>query len=321
MGKKRGSKKMVSNNTAHATLCNKEQKDMSTVVDCYSTTTRGTDENRTASNIYADRVCNNFVKAALFSTHVPRHLPVRVFDWACGKGGDFFKLMSFFPSMERYVGMDITPKSIADFHERTRDKRTPVNFHIQATDLMREDLSGFRDFYVVTCQFAFHYFCATPSDMLETLTKMSSLLASGGKIILTIPDAREIQRRLRPRADGRLEMRIIDPESHALKCRIVAIPGNREYFFELLDAPGQHAVRAPEFFVDPVEFDGAVREAGLVQVCNENMLDFLRTQRVSNSILAESFKLPKEEECDASITSLYRVVVLEKSAVINLFFF
>jgi hypothetical protein len=305
---------------------------MSVVVDCYSTTTRGTDEDRTASNIYTDRVCNNFVKAALFSTHVPRHLPVRVFDWACGKGGDFFKLMSFFPSMERYVGMDITPKSIADFHERTRDKRTPLNFHIRATDLMREDLSEFRDFYVVTCQFAFHYFCATPSDMLATLSKMNSLLAAGGKIILTIPDAREIQRRLRPRTDGRLELRIIDPESHALKCRIVAIPGDRgdargsyaidrEYFFELLDAPGQHAVRAPEFFVDPVEFDAAVREAGLVQVRNENMLDFLRAQRISNSILAESFKLPKEGDFDASITSLYRVVVLEKSAVVNLFFF
>jgi hypothetical protein len=230
--------------------------------------------------------------------------------------------MSFFPSMERYVGMDITPKSIADFRERVRDKKVPLDFQMYATDLMREDLTQFRDFYVVTCQFAFHYFCATPADMVSTLSRMNSLLAAGGKIILTIPDAREIQRRLRPRGDGCLELRVIDPESHALKCRIVAIPpSSREYFFELLDAPGHHAVRAPEFFVDPVEFDAAVREAGLVQVRNENMLDFLRAQRTSNPFLAESFRLPKEEDMDAALTSLYRVVVLEKSAVINLFFF
>lgn len=298
------------------------------VVECYSTTVRGADEDRVASNIFAERVCNNFVKAALFSLHVPRHLPGRFFDWACGKGGDFFKLLSFFPnSMERYVGMDITPKSIDDFRERLRGKKTPPEFYIAAGDLMHTDLSGFRDFYVVTCQFAFHYFCETPASMLATLSRMSALLAPGGKILLTIPDAREIQRRLRPRADGLLEMRIIDPESFALKCRIVAIPGNggprpieREYFFELLDSPGHHAVRAPEFFVDPVEFEAAVREAGLVQVRNENMLDFLRAQRVANPFLAESFRLPKEGECDAEITSLYRVVVLEKSAVLNLFF-
>lgn len=308
----------------------------SSVVECYSTTVRGADEDRVASNIFTERVCNNFVKAALFSAHVPRHLPVRVFDWACGKGGDFFKLMSFFPSMERYVGMDITPKSIQDFHERLAGRtKVPLDFHICATDLMRADLSRFTDFYVVTCQFAFHYFCSTPTAMLATLSKMNGLLAAGGKIILTIPDAREIQRRLRPRADGNLELRVIDPESHALKCRIVAIPGSREdgsgtyvdprpireYFFELLDAPGHHAVRAPEFFVDPVEFDGSVREAGLVQVRNENMLDFLRAQRASNPMLAESFRLPKEGEFDTSIVSLYRVVVLEKSDVINLFFF
>lgn len=288
----------------------------SSVVDCYSTTVRGADEDRVASVIYTERVCNNFVKAALFHAHVPRHLPVRVFDWACGKGGDYFKLMSFFPSMERYVGMDVTPKSIADFRERVHDKKTPLEFHIYATDLSRADLSSFTDFYVVTCQFAFHYFCESYDSMITTLRKMNGLLAVGGKILLTIPDAREIQKRLRMRADGCMELRVIDPESHSLKCRIVAMSGSREYFFELFDAPGRHAVRAPEFFVDPQEFDVAVRDAGLVQVRNENMHEFLKAQRVSNVYLTDSFRLPKESEIDASITSLYRVVVLEKSPVI-----
>ena len=291
----------------------------------YAELRRGPDEvDRTASQLADIRACNNFVKAVLFARFVPKEMPVRVFDWACGKGGDFFKLTRLFPSMEAYTGIDLTRKSIDDFYARTdQGRKLPVGlqFTIDAQDLRTFVPSPYGPKYsVLSCQFAFHYFCETYETVRDTLARMASVLCTGGRILITTPRPDEIRARLRPvGSPGRMEMRIINPTSLDLKCRIVCVPGQRAYFFELIEGANSFAVQAPEFFVEQSLLDRAAREVGLQIVFQKGLGRFLEESRESFESLAHVFKLPKSlEPDDREILELYNVIVLEKTPMIQL---
>jgi len=290
------------------------------VEQCYTDLRRGADEDRASSSLAGIRSCNNFVKAVVFTRFVPKENPVRVFDWACGKGGDFFKFTQIFPSMEAYVGVDVTRKSIEDFLARV-DRKLPagLEFHLDVQDLRTFTPHVTRLFYTVSCQFAFHYFCETPESMQSVLQRMASVLAVGGRIIITTPQPDQIQTRLRPNGpNGRKELRIINPDTLELKCRVVTVPSERAYFFELLDGDS-FAVRAPEFFVLKDVLERSARSAGLNVVYQQNMLKFLEESRTTFETLAHAFKLPAVlRPDDREIIELYQVVVLEKTPVIQL---
>jgi SAM-dependent methyltransferase len=288
------------------------------IEECYTELRRGAEEDRSNSALVDVRSCNNFVKAVAMSRFVPKEYPVRVFDWACGKGGDFFKLTQLYPSMEAYVGVDVTRKSIDDFRARVHQK-LPAGLHF---DLDVQDLRTYvphvRSFYTVSCQFAFHYFCESYATMHSVLERMASILAVGGRIIITTPEPAQVRARLRPYESGRAEMRIINPQTLDLKCRVVTVPTQGAYYFELLDG-ANFAVRAPEFFVEQSVLERAARAAGLQIVFQQNMLKFLEESRRSFETLAHAFKLPSAlRPDDREIIELYQVIVLEKTPVIQL---
>lgn len=294
------------------------------VEDFYADLRRGTEESdRTASKLADVRACNNFAKAAIFARFIPQQLPVRVYDWACGKGGDFFKLTRLFPtSFEAYTGVDITRKSIDDFYARTNGgRKLPDGLDFQ---LDAQDLRTFRPVVkklcsVVTCQFAFHYFCESFDSMYTTLQKMSDVLVTGGRVLLTVPDPRQIHARLRPiGTDGRTEVRIINPATLELKCRVVCVPGQSAYLFELIDGTS-FAVRAPEYFVQQDLLERAARDCGLKIVYQRNLHSFIDESRVPHESLAQSFRIPKVLQADdREILELYQLIVLEKSPVIQM---
>jgi SAM-dependent methyltransferase len=196
------------------------------VEQCYTGLRRGTEEDRANSSLVGIRSCNNFVKAVAFTRFVPKEYPVRVFDWACGKGGDFFKFTQIFPSMEAYTGIDVTRKSIDDFFARV-DRKLPggLEFRLDVQDLRTFSPHVRIPFYTVSCQFAFHYFCETPESVQSVLQRMASVLAVGGRIIITTPQPDQIIARLRPIGPtGRKELRIVNPDTLELKCRVVTVP-------------------------------------------------------------------------------------------------
>lgn len=290
------------------------------VEQCYTELRRGAEEDRTTSALVDIRSCNNFVKAVAMSRFVPKEYPVRVLDWACGKGGDFFKFTQLFPSMEAYTGIDVTRKSIDDFYARV-DKKLPtgLEFRLEVQDLRTHTPYAPRPFYTVSCQFAFHYFCESFDTVRFALQRMASVLAVGGRIIITTPQPDQIAARLRPvGAPGRRELRIINPDTLELKCRVVTVPTERAYFFELLDRK-DFAVRAPEFFVNKDVLESAARSVGLQIVFQQNMLRFLEDSRASFETLAHAFKLPSVLRADdREIIELYQVIVLEKTPVIQM---
>jgi mRNA (guanine-N7-)-methyltransferase len=290
------------------------------VEQCYTDLRRGTEEDRANSSLVGIRSCNNFVKAVAFTRFVPKEYPVRVLDWACGKGGDFFKFTQIFPSMEAYTGIDVTRKSIDDFIARV-DRKLPagLEFSLDVQDLRTFVPHVHIPFYVVSCQFAFHYFCETLESMQSVLQRMASVLAVGGRIIITTPQPDQLLARLRPIGpSGRKELRIINPDTLELKCRVVTVPTERAYFFELLDGDS-FAVRAPEFFVHKDVLERAARSAGLQIVFQQNMLRFLEESRATFETLAHAFKLPSAlRPDDREIIELYQVLVLEKTPVIQL---
>ncbi len=289
----------------------------------YTDLRRGADETDRAASKLADvRACNNFAKAALFARFVPPQLSVRVYDWACGKGGDFFKLTRLFPtSLEAYTGVDITRKSIDDFFARVDVRKLPdgLDFALDAQDLRTFRPTVKKPCSVVTCQFAFHYFCESFGSMYSTLQKMSDILAIGGRILLTTTDPRQIHARLRPvGSDGRAEVRIINPATLELKCRIICVPGQNAYFFELIDG-ASFAVRAPEFFVHQDMLECAARDSGLKIMYQRNLYAFLEESRGPQDALAQSFRVPKVLQADdREILELYQVIVLEKTPVIQM---
>lgn len=289
----------------------------------YTDLRRGAEEEDRSKSWMADvRSCNNFVKAAIFARFVPKEMPVRVFDWACGKGGDFFKLTRLFPSMECYTGVDVTRKSIEDFSARTDHGRkvpTGLQFTIDVQDLRTFNPPAHGPKYsALSCQFAFHYFCETYDHLLCTLRRMSNLLCTGGRIFITTPRAEEIRARLRPVGD-RFEARIINPFTLDLKCRVVCVPGQSAYWFELLEGPESYAVRAPEFFVDNDLLARAAREVGLQVIYQNGFERFMEESREPLDALAHAFKLPKTlSPDDREILGLYQVIVLEKAPIIQL---
>jgi len=288
----------------------------------YSELRRGTEEqDRTKSWLADVRSCNNFVKAVMFARFVPREMPVRVFDWACGKGGDFFKLTRLFPSVEVYTGVDVTRKSIDDFHARTEyGRKLPagLQFNLDVQDLRTFVPFTRSQYSLLSCQFAFHYFCETYESMQDTLSRMASLLCTGGRILITTPRADEIRARLRPVGD-RYEVRIINPSTLDLKCRIVCVPGQTAYWFELLEGHANFAVRAPEYFVHDELLARAARQSGLQIIYQKSLERFMEESREPFDALAHSFKLPKGiGPDDREILELYQVIVLEKSPVIQL---
>jgi SAM-dependent methyltransferase len=300
---------------------NKKMEIEEQVVECYSKVIRGSAEtNREESFISDVRKCNNFVKALLFSQFVPKHLPVNIFDWSCGKGGDFFKLERFIPSMERYVGMDITPASIEHFRERIRGSgKDASGIHLEVQDLSHPNFPErfHESFYTVSCQIAFHYFCKDRLSMQNVIRNMSWLLAPGGVILLTLPNKKEIQRRLWKRKDEQLEYRVID--SYNLKCRIVQVEHFANgYLFELFDSPTECAVRAPEFYVDIDTLRELASAHDLVLKFHSPLIEFFN-RGLTNAYLVEQFKVNRSlSQTDQAILSLYDCIVLEKRQSIQI---
>ncbi len=269
------------------------------------------------------RLFNNFAKAYGLARFTNTNLPVICFDYSCGKGGDYFKLIRLFPSIVRYVGMDITEKSIQDFKERTKESVKKPELHTR--DLrypIEQEFHG--SFTLINMGFCFHYFWET-KEILETcLHNMSNLLIPEGRCVITTVCKKNLLKRLEQKQKHKdvNDVRIIN-ETNNLVCRFTYnktfLPHG--YFFELNDSLESQSVSAVEYFVDHDEIERISNEngMGLKIIHTETLLSFIRSRSGVGNSLYEFMGVPKEiGPLEESLLDLYEIIVIEKSASVHL---
>lgn len=266
------------------------------------------------------RLLNNFAKAYALALFTNTNLPVACFDYSCGKGGDYFKLTRLFPSMIKYVGMDITEKSIQDFRERLSTSASASNnnnTHVSVYDLRNliHEAQYQGAFTLVNMGFCFHYFWESPEILDNCIKNVSNLLISKGRCIITTVNENKVKSRLNPKNN---EIRIINQDNH-LVCRFKYKQDyiQHGYLFELNDSLHEKAVSAVEYFVNHTELERVCKEHHLSVIHNQSLLQFIQSG-VGHS-LYELMGVPKEiGPVEESILDLYEVIILEKQEIMHL---
>ena len=125
-------------------------------------------------------------------------------DLACGRGGDIWKWID---CQVKYVkGIDLSPGEIAEARQRYEEARAkrrsspnPIT-HCEFADskfLGIKEVKEPRQYDVVTCMFALHYFFVSEPALKQFLHNISINLKPGGYFIGTVPDGKRINECIR----------------------------------------------------------------------------------------------------------------------------
>jgi len=126
-------------------------------------------------------------------------------DLACGRGGDIHKWID---SGVGYVkGIDLSPGEVEEARHRYQQtlagKRGSISASITACeftdtpDLGIKEWKEPREYDVVTCMFALHYFFVSESALKQFLHNVSINLRPGGYFVGTVPDGKRINECIR----------------------------------------------------------------------------------------------------------------------------
>lgn len=259
---------------------------------------------------------NNWIKAVLIRTYA---FPgCKVFDMACGKGGDLLKWGK--ANVSKYIGVDISPASIEDamnrYKGRTSDKQYEMNFE---ADFMCFDCckpfpeKTFRmDLDIVSCQFALHYAFQSEERARCFIMNASRCLKNGGIFVCTIPDEDVIRQNLFEAmsmnktsfGNGLYE---INFEVGCDKINVLQKFGFR-YTFSLNDA----IYECPEY---------VVCTKTLIDIASENNMELIETKpfkvvykenKVKHKDLINKMKLHRIPYQQMEVSNLYKTVVFRK---------
>lgn len=118
-------------------------------------------------------------------------------DLACGRGGDLWKWID---ANVLYVkGLDLSPYEIQEAQKRYSEaiqKRPDIQLTAEfaaTEDLGKREVNLGRQFDVVTCMFAIHYFFASKAAADNFFRNVSINLKQGGYFFGTVPDGRMVQ--------------------------------------------------------------------------------------------------------------------------------
>jgi SAM-dependent methyltransferase len=293
----------------------KTKEGMSGVVDFYSGLNRSSRDR--PSQILRLRMWNNFAKAVALQSFAPQGVPIRMLDIACGKGSDYFKTQMMFGSaLELYTGFDITERAILDFRERLCARPAPPATTVETAVMdARAPLPPMyiERYNIVNIAFAFHYFFESLDTIHTVFENLSRCLMDSGRVVITTGDFHAITSKLCVKAPGRKELRVVS-DTLDLVARIVEVDGLNGYFFELLDGPGEYAVRAQEFFVPPETVRTQAEANGMDVVYECNLLDFA-TRNLSNPLahqMGVGGASGELTDAERACMQLYNVIVLEK---------
>eukprot|EP00241_Pyramimonas_parkeae_P019160 CAMPEP_0114291228 /NCGR_PEP_ID=MMETSP0059-20121206/8370_1 /TAXON_ID=36894 /ORGANISM="Pyramimonas parkeae, Strain CCMP726" /LENGTH=329 /DNA_ID=CAMNT_0001412703 /DNA_START=111 /DNA_END=1100 /DNA_ORIENTATION=- len=238
----------------------------------YSGRENQTREQRVNSPIARLRFLNNWVKSILINQYV--RPDDRVFDLACGKGGDLPKWKK--AGIGFYLGVDIAKESVQQ-HARERYNAGAYNFaaELMCADAFEVDLKPYLkhpgSFDVVSCQFAIHYSFASEARARMAMRNVSMVLRPGGYFLGTTTDANVIVKQLRSAPGlsfGNSVYKVEFSKQHRSKHFLQ--PFGIEYDFTLVDAVD----KVPEYLVPFETFKQIAADEGLELVLRGNFHDY-----------------------------------------------
>jgi hypothetical protein len=119
----------------------------------------------------------------------------RVYDPACGQGGDLFKYVD--KGATHIRGSDLSEKSVAEARLRWLEDRDGTRGDAEAKlyphDMCAVDFDLTPDYDLVSIQFALHYAWENDDKLNGLLTNINSAAGAGCRVVLTFPDAEFIR--------------------------------------------------------------------------------------------------------------------------------
>ena len=258
------------------------------------------------------RSFNNWVKSTLIDKYGKNG---RTIDFAGGRGGDLLKYIR--SGTSELLLIDLSNESLRIARERYDNLSDKGNMNKLETlrgnigNDLRQDIVrvfGNNPVDIVSIQFALQYIPESWDNLYNALDNMDYLLKSGGYVIMTIPNAELIRRRL--------------TESTEIGNELYRIYGFTEgtddrppsYTFYLEDSIDN----IPEYILDLQELINGVNELGWELIVNETFPDYYTSSRRTLNelkladkmiIFDENGKFPED---NWEIVELYKVLVWRK---------
>lgn len=258
------------------------------------------------------RSFNNWVKSTLIDKYGKNG---RAIDFAGGRGGDLLKYIR--SGTSELLLIDLSNESLRIARERYDNLSDKGNMNKLETlrgnigNDLRQDIVrvfGNNPVDIVSIQFALQYIPESWDNLYNALDNMDYLLKSGGYVIMTIPNAELIRRRL--------------TESTEIGNELYRIYGFTEgtddrppsYTFYLEDSIDN----IPEYILDLQELINGVNELGWELIVNETFPDYYTSSRRTLDelkladkmiIFDENGKFPED---NWEIVELYKVLVWRK---------
>ena len=156
------------------------------------------DQHATKTMTREERAAGPSAPLKMYHNSIKRHLITTfasdastLLDVACGRGGDLHKWDT--AKIKHVHGIDISPGEIEEAKRRYASgtwKHTTCDFHVSST-LATKDWF-FKEYDVVSCMFALHYFCGSEKTLDHVLRNVSASLKPGGYFIGTVPDGARV---------------------------------------------------------------------------------------------------------------------------------
>lgn len=202
------------------------------------------------------RQFNNWIKACLIKHFCPEP-HASIFDCGCGRGGDIPKWKRKNPN--QFVFGDISYESLKEAYKKYTAVKCKCRAFFLCGDIFGCRLVNFipRDvrFHITSCQFAFHYSFRDEQYARNAVENLTERLLPGGYVLLTIPNACRIVKRLREHP----ESNVIENSLYRIERRfdLDNIPAfGAEYFFALTESVDN----CPEYLVHPVILESLFSE-------------------------------------------------------------
>lgn len=158
-------------------------------------------EERNRSKSIFLRKFNNWIKTVLFTETVEQFRkkngrdPLRIADFACGRGGDILKWS--FCNIQYYLGVDISVNSLEKARIRYNEKKLSFEAEFRCYDLRCPiAYSPSVRYDIISMQFAIHYMFESEQTFRTFMETVSRLLCDGGYFIFTTIDVLHIKRLL-----------------------------------------------------------------------------------------------------------------------------
>ena len=138
---------------------------------------------------------NNYIKSYLYNTYLSKG--DKVLDLAGGRGGDLHKIKN-----SNYVlHIDVIDKLLKEAKNRYNKMNTKPSINFLKFDLLGNNISkinkiketrDINSFDLITCQFAFHYFCKNKKSIDFITNLINNNLKKNGVFIMTGYDGKQI---------------------------------------------------------------------------------------------------------------------------------